>query len=355
MLEEVKRAEDIAARYGGDEFSLILPESDAQEVYQIAERILKATESFEMATPDGAIAHTTISIGIAMYPDHATKPGDLFNIADGMMYRSKRKGKNSVSFPDRDDIAKVFKETQDKTVLVLDAMKHDKIVPHFQPITDLSTSKVHIHELLMRIELDDDTISASAFIEVAESMGIVHKMDYIVIEKAFKVINESGYDGLLFINLSPRSLIISEFIDKIVELVHQYDIEKSHIVFEITERETVKSFALLEKFVKNLKMEGFSFAIDDFGSGFSTFHYIKKFPIDYIKIDGEFILNINKDRKDKAFVKSIVALAQQLDVKTIAEFVEDEETLKHLQSIGVDFAQGYFLGTPSEQIKNHNG
>jgi len=175
-------------------------------------------------------------------------------------------------------------------------------------------------------------------------------MDYIVIEKAFRKIRETGYAGYLFINLSPRSLIIGEFIDNITSLVHTYGIEKSKIVFEITERETVKSFALLEKFVQNLKMEGFNFAIDDFGSGFSTFHYIKKFPIDYIKIDGEFILNIHKDEKDLAFVKSIVALAKELNVKTIAEFVENEEVMHFLKEIGIDFAQGFHIARPSDKF-----
>ena len=350
LIEAVKRPEDIAARYGGDEFAIILPECDEKEAYQIAEKLLKAAEEFGVKTPDGGIAHTTISIGISIFPDHASTAKELFNIADGMMYRAKRSGKNAISFPDQHDIAEVFKETQDKTILVLDALKHDKIVPHFQPIIDLASGQIEIHELLMRIEMDKDLIGAGEFIEIAESIGVIHRMDYIVIEKAFRKIRETGYAGYLFINLSPRSLIIGEFIDNITSLVHTYGIEKSKIVFEITERETVKSFALLEKFVQNLKMEGFNFAIDDFGSGFSTFHYIKKFPIDYIKIDGEFILNIHKDEKDLAFVKSIVALAKELNVKTIAEFVENEEVMHFLKEIGIDFAQGFHIARPSDKF-----
>jgi len=121
-------------------------------------------------------------------------------------------------------------------------------------------------------------------------------------------------------------------------------------VFEITERETVKSFALLERFVQNLKLEGYRFAIDDFGSGFSSFHYIKKFPIDFIKIDGEFIVNMEVDHKDLAFVKSIVSLAKELEIKTVAEFVESASQLELLREIGIDYVQGYHIGKPSAEF-----
>lgn len=350
LLENSKRDEDILSRYGGDEFTVILPESTEKEVYTVASRILENVEKFEIDAPDGTTVGVTVSIGMAIYPNHSTEPKELFNIADTMMYQAKNQGKNAIRFPNEYDIEEIHKEVEDKSMIVLDAIKNEKIIPYFQPIMNTATNKVEINELLMRIEIDNEILTAGRFIETAESLGIVHKMDYIVIEKAFKKINETNYDGILFINLSPKALIIGEFITKIVNLTHKYKINKEKIVFEITERETVKSFSLLEKFVKNLKMEGFSFAIDDFGSGFSTFHYVKRFPIDYIKIDGDFIINLNKDEKDLAFVKSIVALAKELKVSTIAEFVEDEEILKFLKDIDVTYAQGFHIGKPSPEL-----
>ena len=350
ILMDSKREEDILSRYGGDEFVMILPESGEKEVYTTASRILKAIEKFELEAPDMTKVGVTVSIGMAIYPEHGEEPSDLFNIADSMMYQAKANGKNAIKFPSEYDIEEIHKEAQDKSMIVLDAIKNEKIIAHFQPIMNTSSGEVEINELLMRIEIDNETLTAGRFIETAEALGIVHKMDYIVIEKAFKKINETNYDGILFINLSPRALIIGEFIDKVVSLTHQYGINKEKIVFEITERETVKSFSLLEKFVQNLKLEGFSFAIDDFGSGFSTFHYVKRFPIDYIKIDGDFIVNITKDKKDLAFVKSIVSLAKDLEVKTIAEFVENEEILKFLKEIEVDYSQGFHIGKPSAKL-----
>ena len=117
-------------------------------------------------------------------------------------------------------------------------------------------------------------------------------------------------------------------------------------MFEITERETVSNLSLLEKFVLDLKSRGFSFAIDDFGSGYSSFHYIKRFPVDYIKIEGEFIRNMLSDGEYRAFTKSIVTLAKELHIKTIAEYVEDQSILDEVRQFGIDYAQGYHVGRP---------
>ncbi|MEJ2414690.1 MAG: GGDEF domain-containing phosphodiesterase [Sulfurimonas sp.] len=350
LLEESKRDEDILSRYGGDEFTLILPESNAQETYTVANRILENLNEFELKAPDGKMVSMTVSIGISIFPEHSMQPKELFDIADSMMYKAKYEGKNLIKYPTDIDIIEVHQKAQDQSIAVLDAIKQKKIVPHFQPIMDIETEKVEINELLMRIEVDDGTMTAAEFIETAETLGVVHQMDYIVIEAAFEKIKAINYEGILFINLSPKALMIGEFINKIVKLTTKYKIDRSQIVFEITERETVKSFSLLEKFVQNLKIEGFSFAIDDFGSGFSTFHYIKRFPIDYIKIDGDFIINIHQDKKDLAFVKSIVSLAKELGIKTVAEFVENEEILTFLKAIDVDYVQGYHIGKPSKEL-----
>jgi len=347
LLSEAKRAEDILSRYGGDEFTLILPECDLRGVLAIAHKISEASEEFKLLAVDESYVGVTVSIGVSMYPEHAQISKELFLIADDMMYKSKNEGKNSVRVPSKDDVLSIIKEQKEKSALLVDAVSNNRIIPYFQPIQNMQTRENEIHELLMRIEIDGRVIAAYEFIETAESMSLINRMDLMVIENAFKKIVETSYKGLLFINLSPKSLVVGNYADSITKLIKKYDICKDCIVFEITERETVKNFSILEKFVLNLKQAGYKFAIDDFGSGFSSFHYVKKFPIDYLKIDGEFIININKDMKDRAFVHSILTLAKELNVKTIAEYVEDEEIVTTLKEMGVDYLQGFHIGRPA--------
>ena len=350
VLEASIRPGDMVARYGGDEFTVILPESTEEQAYMVAQRIRINLENLQLNAPDGSKMHATTSVGIALYPNHAENPHDLFLMADNMMYKAKKMGRNAIAVPDEHEVAEVFKEVGAKNIMVLRALEERRIVPFFQPIVDSVTGEVLIHELLMRIEQDGKFVPAGEFIDIAEGIGVVHKMDYMLIERAFQQVNEQGYEGTLFINLSPKSLIVSEFIGRIRQLALDYGIESDRIVFELTERETVSNLSLLEKFVLDLKLEGFSFAIDDFGSGFSSFHYIKHFPIDVIKIEGEFIRNMLKDEKYMAFVKSIVTLAQNLGIKTIAEFIEDKEIMDEVRALGIDYGQGYYLGRPQPKL-----
>ncbi len=349
-VRDSTRKEDIIARYGGDEFTIILPESDENQAFLIASRIQAAMESISLDTPDGNRVKGTMSIGITIYPEHGSTARDLFLVADNMMYRAKKEGKNTLVFPSEEDVADVFKKIGEKSMLILNAIEERRIIPYFQPIVDVQTGRVVIHELLMRIGINGSVTTASDFIDVAENMGVVHKLDYILMEKAFEQTHSLKYQGKIFINLSPRALIISEFISKVKRLAQEYRIAPSDIVFEITERETVRSMSLLEKFVRDLKTEGFKFAVDDFGSGFSSFSYLKRFPIDYVKIDGEFIRNMVLDSRDRAMVKSVTTLARELGIKTVAEFVESGEILSAVAAAGIDYAQGFHLGKPSRNL-----
>lgn len=346
LLHQAVRQGDMIVRYGGDEFALILPEAGESQAHQVAQRVAELLDEFTLKTPDGARIKATTSIGIAIHPIHGDNPRDLFLVADNMMYKAKKAGKNCIAFPSEDEMAEVFKKASDKGLMIVKALEEHRIIPYFQPIINTASGEATIHELLMRIQVGEQIIAANEFIEEAEAMGLAHKMDYQLIEKAFAQVKKQCYQGMLFINLSPKALIVGEFINRIHTLVIDYAIEPNRIVFEITERETVSNLSLLEKFVLDLKSRGFSFAIDDFGSGYSSFHYIKRFPVDYIKIEGEFIRNILTDSDYRAFTKSIVTLAKELHIQTVAEYVEDESILDEVKQFGIDYAQGYHIGRP---------
>lgn len=341
------REGDIFARYGGDEFCVIFPETGFAEVQELAHKVLDAMHGIELLAPSGQPVHITCSIGISMYPDHAHDKEDLFMVADNMLYRAKGSGKNAISYPQEADLVEVYKESNDQSLFIMKALETgEPIEPNYQPIVSMETGEIEVHELLMRLRQDDELISAGRFIETAEHMGLVNQMDMILIDKALADANRSGYEGVLFINLSPKAIVASEFIQRIQDLTESYQIDHERIVFEITERETVHNVALLEKFVRELRSEGFRFAIDDFGSGFSSFQYLKRFPVDFIKIEGEFINNMSKNEIDLAFVESAVSMAKSLGIETIAEFIENEETLDLVKSLGIDYAQGYLLAAP---------
>ena len=341
---------DILARYGGDEFVVVLPDADEKQAFLVATRILENTWLFAIDSHSGTKVKVTVSIGLAVYPVHAANDKDLFMFADNMMYKAKSEGKNTIIVPTEEDIVEVFRAEGEKTLIIMNAIEEMTVIPYFQPILNVETGRVECYEVLSRIRTDKGILNAGEFIEVAERMGVVGKLDYIVMEKAFRKVKDEGYKGYLFINLSPKSLILKDFIPGVLKLTSKYKIDHDTIVFEITERDTVKNISLLEKFVRDLKLEGFKFAIDDFGSGFSSFHYIKRFPIDFVKIEGEFIRNMIGDKKDLAFVKTMSLLTGEFGIKTVAEYVENEEILSEIRQIGIDYGQGYYIGRPSPEL-----
>ncbi len=345
------RTGDVIARYGGDEFVVILPETPGEQAQKSAQRILEATSALSLEAPDGAEIKATVSIGMANYPEHAQEGKDLFLFADNMMYKAKSEGKNRLGIASEEEVLEVFRSIGEKSILIGNAIEQRLIVPYFQPIFDVKGNSVYAVEVLSRIELEDDRlIGAHEFIEIAEKMGVIHQIDYIVMDKAFAEVQAKGYQGMVFINLSPRALVLGEFLIEVKRMVSHYGIKPEHVVFEITERDTVKNMSLLVNFVTDLKMEGFQIAIDDFGSGFSSFHYLKRLPIDFVKIEGDFVANMANDDRDRTFVQSITNLAHHLNIRAIAEFVEDEQVMEQVRAAGVDFAQGYHIARPSPEL-----
>ena len=344
------RLGDILARYGGDEFAVVLPEADLEQIYMVANRVRESLEAMVVTTPDEAKIRATASIGLAAYPLHAKSPKDLFLFADNMTYKAKTMGKNCIIIPTSEDVTEVFEKSSEMSRSLLQALEEKRILPYFQPIVATADGSIACHEVLCRLEMNGTVLAAADFIELAEKLGVVSRLDNILLEKVFAMANRVGYDGYLFINLSPKSLIVKEFVPTVIRLARTYRVRHENVVFEITERETVKNITLLESFVHLLRLEGFKFAIDDFGSGFSSFQYIRRLPIDFVKIEGLFVRNMLSDPKDMAFVKTLSVMAREFGIRTIAEYIENEELLAAARELGIDFAQGYHTGKPTPAL-----
>jgi len=347
-IGERKRKSDIVARYGGDEFAIIAIGADTISAYNLATSLKEQIENLSITMPDGNVLNVKISVGIAVFPDHAGTPKDLFLLADSMLRTAKEEGKGRVRVPGPEELVESYKNLSAKAIKLLSALDKGEIYPYFQPIVDVKRDETFGYEVLMRLGKDCST--ASEFIDMAERIGIILKLDLLLYEKVFKLVSEKGYKGKVFLNMSPRAMLDDNFVESVLNLLRTYNLEPSQIVFELTERESIKNISLAEKFYKNLKSKGFLLAIDDFGSGYSSFHYVKRLPVDFVKIDGEFIKDLDVDLKDRIFIESILTLAKGMGIKTIAEWVEREEVYNILKEIGVDYAQGFYLGRPSEKM-----
>jgi len=346
-IKTAVRKGDIVARYGGDDFAAILPVCDEGQAYIAANRLLESLRDHTFLLPNGTEVQITASIGMAVFPDHAQDGQSLYLVADSMLHQAKNAGKDRVVLPSEQENLEVLKSAGEKSIFIMDAIRKKQIVPYFQPIVTVAGQAVLAYEVLTRIVTPERVFEASEFYEAAEGMGAIAKIDYLLMEQAFDVVKKNDYKGKLFLNLSPKALVLNEFIPTLRTMLVSYGLDPSQMVFEITERDTVKNLALVERIVNDLKKEGFQFAIDDFGSGYSSFQYIKLFKVDYLKVDGEFIRHMTGNGgMEQAIVTNIANLAGLLGIKTIAEYVESEAILGNVKLAGIDFAQGYHIRRP---------
>jgi len=351
ITRDTFRREDMVCRYESDELGIIALDSDYEQAFFVTTRLRDAIKGFSLKAPDGVDVRTTVSVGIAVFPDHAGSSRELLMIAESMLNKAKGSGKDKVFIPTMEDIEKIQKDLSEKNIIITNALEERRIIPYFQPIMNIKTRRIDGYEVLMRIQKKEEIITASEFIEQASDIGVISRMEYMLMERIFEKATERRYNGLLFINISPKALVFSEYIPTVRRMVKDYGVEPSNIVFEITERDTVRNLSLLEKFVQELKSEGFKFAIDDFGSGFSSFQYVKLFPIDFVKLEGEFIRGmLSEGLIDRAIAQSISIFCRGINIKTVAEFVENEDTLMAIEKMGIEYAQGYYIGRPTPEL-----
>lgn len=339
-------------RTGGDEFAVHLPQARRSDAVAIAERILAGVRHYSFRHPETQRpASITVSLGIALYPFHGNDALRLFANADIALYQAKEQGRNRYVLFDQDlhNLRSIHHRIHwDKKLRA--ALDQDRLVLYVQPVVRLSDQKVVHHEVLVRmIDEDGKIIAPGEFIEIAESLGIIREIDLRVVEKLLahiKRLPAASVRRRYFVNLSRVSISDQQWITRFHHVLAAAKVEPSSLVFEITETAAMSEVNVTLSFIRQLKTMGCRFALDDFGAGFSSFYYLKRFDVDYLKIDGSFIRDLTTDEANQVFVKALVDVAHGLRKQVIAECVEHSSELEVLHEMGVQFVQGYYFARP---------
>lgn len=339
-------------RLGGDEFAIHLPEALRKKASETAENALEAIRRYRFqASEQRIVANLSASCGIALYPFHGSDVPGLFSNVDIAMYQAKELGRNRYALFDQtsDNLRSTHKRIHWAKRL-RDALDDDRIALFAQPVVRLRDQKAVHHEILVRLRDDDGGyILPSTFIEFAESLSLVQEIDMQVVEKLLifmRQYNQIGKKLRYFVNLSRVSISDQRWIKRFISLLKGSGVDPSQLVFEITETAAMSEIDVTLTFINKLKAMGCRFALDDFGAGFSSFYYLKRFEVDYLKIDGSFIRDLAADEGSRLFVRALNDVANGLSKQVVAEWVETPEVLKILVEMGAEYGQGYLFRRP---------
>jgi diguanylate cyclase (GGDEF)-like protein len=345
----------LVARIGSDEFAILLEhvtESDAMDFAELLRKTLSEA-TFSM----GSVSyHIGTSVGVVLNtPEEEVSVSKLLARADQACYIAKTQGRNTVyKFSGDDEGLRELRSDARWVPVIRNALADDKFFIVFQPIMNLHTRKITHYEALIRMRGNDGEIYTPVdFIPVAERMGLIHQIDLWVVEHALDFLSSLPQDKgnvSISINLSGHAFQDLSLLPLIKQKLELTWISASRLTFEITETAAITNFSETRDMVARLRALGCRFALDDFGSGFCSFSYIKNYPVDLLKIDGSFIVNLINDETDQLLVKSMIEVAHSLGKKVIAEYVENREIMDKLVEFGVDYVQGYFIGMPNVEL-----
>jgi diguanylate cyclase (GGDEF)-like protein/PAS domain S-box-containing protein len=355
LLEAHTRESDILARLGGDEFALLMIGCDLDHAVMVAEQLREQLAEFPFAWDDH---HFQIgaSFGVVVIDRNLPDPNAL-SLADLACYSAKDQGRNRVHVYQPDDQLLLERRSEMKWVVrVKEALNEDRFVLYSQRLQALSRDPASrdYREVLVRIRDDNNQlVMPGQFIPAAERYDIMHRVDEWVIRKSCDWLSLPENQIVhLFINLSGASLANRHILELIERRLSQNPKLGKMISLEITETAAIGNLQQALNYMHRLKQHKVTFALDDFGSGLSSFSYLKTMPVDYVKIDGCFVRDLLTDPVDAAMVESICRISSQMGIETIAEFVEDVELIEWLVAVGVDYAQGYGIERPKPLLTN---
>jgi diguanylate cyclase (GGDEF)-like protein len=345
-LGGVLRGSDTIARLGGDEFAVLLPTATVDDANQIADRLLEVLE--EPFSLNGLHLEINASIGIALSPQHGADADTLLRRADVAMYIAKRASSGHALYTAEQD-----QHSPMRLALVGElrrAIDQHELALYFQPKVSLKDSRMLCAEALVRWQHPrHGLLGPDQFVPIAEQTGLIRPLARWVLEAAVRQCHrwrQEGLDLAVAVNLSMRNLHDAEIVDMIRQLLARWGIPPARLVIEITESSLMADAARAMDVLSRLRDMGVGISIDDFGNGYSSLAYLKRLPVDELKIDKSFVAHMASDENDAAIVRSTVGLAHDLGLTVVAEGIEDQETWNLLAALGCDVGQGYFVSRP---------
>lgn len=344
----------IIARLGGDEFAVIAEGIDEHSAIQLAKDFELSLDNTSILLPDGRLHRASGSIGIACYPLHGHTSAELMANVDVAMYKAKENSLKSWHILSTQD--EVKSELQQRVYWIeriRGALKNDDFELMAQPIVGLKDRSIKHYEILLRLrDEDNQLIPPGRFIPTAERSGQITQIDKWVLKNSLRLLRKVQDSGIsLSVNLSGNSLHDEGLHQYLVDELHASGANPNQLILEITETAAVTDFSTARSVLKRIRDLGCQTALDDFGVGFSSFHYLAMLPIDYIKIDGSFIQHITSSSESRVIVKAISDIANGFGKNTIAEFVDQESTINLLREYGITYGQGYHLGKPEKAYR----
>ena len=346
---------DISARIGGDEFAIILMNCETENASNVAKRLQEAAANRKFLWQN-TVFPVTMSIGIVPLNRDSGDIHAVLAAGDDACHIAKEAGGNKISvFQVEDSVFRKRRGEMEWIGKINNAVDENRFLLYFQPIVPLDPVKGYSKkiEILIRLVNEDGGISRpNDFIPSAERYNLMPQIDRWVIENSMRALRTLTdrknplAESIFSINLSGPSLLDDSLIEKIMQTLDQYGLPASKFCFEITETAAIQNLSYASRFMKRLKEEGFTFALDDFGSGFSSFGYLRNLPVDYLKIDGSFVQNIDESLVSYTMVDSINSVGHVMGLKTIGEFVKSDKIWNKLVELGVDYGQGYIFAEP---------